>query len=50
MTDTIEPVVLDEDEKQAWAQRLVDQAKAEAQTSPTQYKSRALRTGSRTTG
>lgn len=29
MTDTIEPVVLDEDEKQALAQRLVDQAKAE---------------------
>lgn len=29
MTDTIEPVVLDEDEKQALAQRLVDQAKDE---------------------
>ncbi len=29
MTDTIEPVVLDEDEKQVLAQRLVDQAKAE---------------------
>ena len=29
MTDTIEPVVLDEDEKQELAQRLVDQAKAE---------------------
>jgi len=29
MTDTIEPVVLDEDEKQALALRLVDQAKAE---------------------
>lgn len=29
MTDTIEPVLLDEDEKQALAQRLVDQAKVE---------------------
>lgn len=29
MTDTIEPVELDEEEKQAFAQRLVDQAKAE---------------------
>ncbi|WP_438821353.1 IS256 family transposase [Demequina capsici] len=29
MTDTIEPMVLDEDDKQALAQRLVDQAKAE---------------------
>ncbi len=29
MTDTIEPMELDEDEKQALAQRLVDQAKAE---------------------
>ena len=29
MTDTIEPMRLDEDEKQQLAQRLVDQAKAE---------------------
>jgi transposase-like protein len=29
MTDTIEPVMLDEDEKQALAQRLVEQARAE---------------------
>ena len=29
MSDTIEPMELDEDEKQLLAQRLVDQAKAE---------------------
>ena len=29
MTDTIEPVKLDEDDKQQFAQRLVDQARSE---------------------